>query len=171
MTEEELQILCVIEVEKLLQMNGKSLKDFSQMPFPDQDLVSQFSNSMIMNELSYDVHKLHEEHASNFNKLTDEQKFVYQTIVDTVASKRPGLFFVYGFGGTGKTFLWKLLSCCLCSERKIVLNVASSGIASLLLPGGRTTHSLFCFPIDLNEESVCNIKKDSQRAELICRVL
>ncbi|KAL4287942.1 hypothetical protein AHAS_Ahas19G0236600 [Arachis hypogaea] len=39
-------------------------------------------------------------------------------------------------------------------ERKIVLNVASSGIASLLLPGGRTTHSLFCFPIDLNEESV-----------------
>ncbi|XP_057747687.1 uncharacterized protein LOC130966881 [Arachis stenosperma] len=169
MTEEELKILCLIEVEKLLQMNGRSLKDYSQMPFPNQDLVSHFSNSMIMNEMNYDVDQLREEHDVNLDKLTDEQKLIYERIIDIVANKRPGFFFVYGFGGTGKTFLWRLLSFYLRSERRIVLNVASSGIASLLLPNGRTAHSLFCIPIELNEESVCSIKKESQRAELIHR--
>ncbi|XP_016195314.1 uncharacterized protein LOC107636308 [Arachis ipaensis] len=137
MTEEELEVLCLIEVEKLLQMNGRSLKDFSQMPFPNQDLVSHFSNSMIMNEMNYDVDQLREEHDVNLDKLIDEQKLIYERIIDTVANKRPGFFFV--------------------------------GIASLLLPNGRTAHSLFCIPIELNEESVCSIKKDSQRAELIRR--
>ncbi|KAL4321432.1 hypothetical protein AHAS_Ahas14G0109900 [Arachis hypogaea] len=105
MTEEELEVLCLIEVEKLLQMNGRSLKDFSQMPFPNQDLVSHFSNSMIMNEMNYDVDQLREEHDVNLDKLIDEQKLIYERIIDTVANKRPGFFFVYGFGGTGKTFL------------------------------------------------------------------
>lgn len=51
------------------------------------------------------------------------------------------MFFVDGYGGTGKTFLWNALSFKFRSEGKIVLNVALSGIASLLPPGGRTTHS------------------------------
>ncbi|XP_052114397.1 uncharacterized protein LOC127745578 [Arachis duranensis] len=161
MTEEELKVLCLIEVEKLLQMNGRSLKDYSQMPFPNQDLVSHFSNSMIMNEMNYDVDQLREEHDANLDKLTDEQKLIYERIIDTVANKRPRFFFVYGFGGTRKTFLSRLLSFCLRSEWRIILNVASSGIASLLLPNGRTAHSLFCIPIELNEEYVCSIKKES----------
>ncbi|KAL1364794.1 hypothetical protein AAHE18_03G242700 [Arachis hypogaea] len=152
MTEEELKVLCLIEVEKLLQMNGRSLKDYSQMPFPNQDLVSHFSNSMIMNEMNYDIDQLREEHDANLDKLTDEQKLIYERIIDTVANKRPRFFFVYGFGGTRKTFLSRLLSFCLRSEWRIILNVASSGIASLLLPNGRTAHSLFCIPIELNEE-------------------
>ncbi|XP_025679652.1 uncharacterized protein [Arachis hypogaea] len=132
MTEEELQVLCLIEVEKLLQMNGRSLKDYSQMPFPNQDLVSHFSNSMIMNEMNYDVDQLREEHDVNLNKLTDEQKLIYGRIIDTVTNKRPGFFFVYGFGGIGKTFLWRLLSFCLRSERRIVLNVASSVLRKIV---------------------------------------
>ncbi|XP_076933054.1 uncharacterized protein LOC143598819 [Bidens hawaiensis] len=49
-----------------------------------------------------------------------------------------GVFFVYGYGGTGKTYLWKILSASIRSKGDVVLNVASSGIASLLLEGGRT---------------------------------
>ncbi|OMO68755.1 DNA helicase PIF1, ATP-dependent [Corchorus capsularis] len=44
-------------------------------------------------------------------------------------------------------------------EKLLNSNVASSGIASLLLPGGRTAHSRFRFPIDINERSVCDIIK------------
>ncbi|RYR33801.1 hypothetical protein Ahy_A10g048445 [Arachis hypogaea] len=132
-------------------MNGRSLKNYSQMPFSSQDLVSHFSNSMIMNEMNYDVDQLREEHDVNLDKLTDEQKLIYERIIDTVANKRLGFFFVYGFGGIEKTFLWRF------------------GITSLFLPNGRTAHSLFCIPIELNEESACSIKKDSQRVELIRR--
>jgi hypothetical protein len=47
------------------------------------------------------------------------------------------------------------------------LNVASSGIASLLLPGGRTAHSQFAIPLLLSKESTCRIDKGSNKAELL----
>jgi len=49
----------------------------------------------------------------------------------------------------------------------IVLNVASSGIAYLLLPGGKTSYFRFCIPILINEESTCNIPPRSLCARLL----
>jgi len=46
----------------------------------------------------------------------------------------------------GKTFLWHTIINRLRSDGLIVLVVASSGIASLLLPGGRIAHSRFKNP-------------------------
>ncbi|XP_076881630.1 uncharacterized protein LOC143529808 [Bidens hawaiensis] len=66
-----------------------------------------------------------------------------------------------------KTFLWKTLSASLRSEGKVVLSVASSGIASLLLSGCRTAHSRFHIPINLVEDSFCYIKPDSDLARLL----
>ena len=76
-------------------------------------------------------------------------------------------FFVYGHGGTGKTFLWKIIINKIRSDGKIVLAVASSGIASLLLPGGRTAHSRFKIPLSVDKYSTCQIKKGTQLAKLI----
>ena len=67
------------------------------------------------------------------------------------------MFFLYGYGGAGKTFIWKTLVASLRADNKIVIMVASSGIASLLLPGGRTTHSKFKIPVPIFEDSTCNI--------------
>ncbi|XP_031101949.1 uncharacterized protein LOC116005851 [Ipomoea triloba] len=66
-----------------------------------------------------------------------------------------------------KTFLWRAVSLSIRAKGEIVINVASSGIASLLLPGGRTAHSRFSIPISVNEDSTCNINQGSQLAELI----
>ncbi|KAL4579451.1 hypothetical protein LXL04_015599 [Taraxacum kok-saghyz] len=44
---------------------------------------------------------------------------------------------------------------------------ASSGIASLLLPGGRTAHSRFRIPLDIDKDSCCAIDVGSDLAELI----
>lgn len=67
----------------------------------------------------------------------------------------------------GKTYLWRALISHLRSENKFVLVVASSGIASLLLPDGRTAHSKFKIPIDISEFSTCSIKHLSDLASLI----
>nr|GEY32122.1 DNA helicase [Tanacetum cinerariifolium] len=83
------------------------------------------------------------------------------------SSKQQELIFVYGHGGTGKTFLWKTIISSLRSEGKIVLAVASSGIASLLLPAGRTTHSGFKLPLELTDESFFHDKKKSQLGNLL----
>ena len=65
------------------------------------------------------------------------------------------LFFVDGPGGTGKTFLINLLLAKVRSEGRIALAVASSGIAALLLDGGRIAHSRFKIPIKLHESETC----------------
>jgi hypothetical protein len=76
-----------------------------------------------------------------------------------VRDNQHGLFFVLGHGGTGKTFLWNALVAYLRGYKRIVITVASSGVASLLLPGGRTAHSRFKIPIDLDDNGVCDIQR------------
>lgn len=100
----------------------------------------------------------------NFN---EEQLSVYNAILESVEKKEGGLFFVYGRGGCGKTYLWRTLISKLRSQGDIVLSVASSGIAATLLPGGRTAHSRFKIPIVLDEFSLCSIGHNSDIVELI----
>ncbi|KAL8133227.1 hypothetical protein AgCh_008622 [Apium graveolens] len=72
-----------------------------------------------------------------------------------------------GSGGYGKTNLWKLLITKLRSESKIILLVASAGIAATLIPGGRTAHSRFKIPIVLDAHSTCAISHKADIAQLI----
>lgn len=53
------------------------------------------------------------------------------------------------------------------AKKEIVLTVASSGVASLLLPNGRTAHSRFRIPVDIDELSLCDIKRGTKLAELL----
>jgi ATP-dependent DNA helicase PIF1 len=57
--------------------------------------------------------------------------------------------------------------CIFKSSKRIVLSVASSGIASLLLSKGQTTHSRFKIPTDLDDTYVCDIRKGTMLVELI----
>lgn len=77
----------------------------------------------------------------------DEKSNIFETIMIAVNDQRGGIFFLHGYSETGKTFMWKTLASALRSQGDIVLTVASSGIASLLLSGGTTTHSKFESPV------------------------
>ncbi|XP_072073598.1 uncharacterized protein [Arachis hypogaea] len=174
LTDEELKELTLIDVENIMNIYNRSLKDFPTMPFPNMDacslqLMASGTNRLICDELRYDRRRLAEEHATYLQQLTDEQKVVYKEIMLAVHSRKGGVFFLYGYGGTGKTFVWKTLASALRSKGEIVLTVASSGIASLLLPGGRTAHSRFAIPLNLDEYSTCNIKQGSHLAELLIK--
>ncbi|KAH1253626.1 ATP-dependent DNA helicase PIF6 [Glycine max] len=98
---------------------------------------------------------------------TDGQRSIYNRIMQAVNNNEGGMFFLYGFGGTGKTFIWRTLTSSLRAKNQIVIVVASSGIASLLLPRGRTAHSKFKIPVPIFENSTCNIHQGSQLAELL----
>jgi hypothetical protein len=67
----------------------------------------------------------------------------------------------------GKHFLWNTIITYLRTHKKIVLSVASSRVASLLLPGGRTTHSRFRIPCDDLDETTCNIKRGTMLCQFI----
>lgn len=62
--------------------------------------------------------------------------------------------------------MWNnILSVALCSKKQIILNVASSGIVSLLLPRGRTTHSKFKILVPII--SICKIDKKDEVTHLL----
>jgi hypothetical protein len=66
-----------------------------------------------------------------------------------------------------KDFFMECNSYSFTSTEKIVLTVASSGVASLLLPNGRTAHSRFKISCDLDDTPTYNIKRGTMLAELI----
>ena len=56
------------------------------------------------------------------------------------------------------------------SKGLIVLPMASSGIAAILLTLGKIAHSIFKIPIDAGETSTCSISKQSELSQLIREV-
>ena len=154
------------EIEIILNRYSRSLKEFG-FSLPPTRLIQDLHNRLLMEEKNYDREKLREEAATSVVKLNSEQKHMYNTIVNACTNNTQELVFVYGHGGTGKTFLWKTIINKLRSEGKIVLAVASSGIASLLLIASRIAHSRFKIPLELNDQSMCAIKNKTLMAKLL----
>ncbi|POS81884.1 hypothetical protein EPUL_005913, partial [Erysiphe pulchra] len=108
------------------------------------------------------------QHSESISMFSSGQQQAYCTIINTVDTNiRPNTFFLQDPAGTGKTFLYKILCNYYRSQGGIVLCVASSGIASLLLPGGSTAHSLFRIPIECTDSSRCHISRQTKLARLL----
>ena len=78
-------------------------------------------------------------------------------------------FFVQGAAGTGKTTLYHTISQYYHAKNQPVICVASSGIAALLLPGGRTSHSMFKIPIEIDSQSICGLKPRDEFVQSVLR--
>ncbi|XP_071708290.1 uncharacterized protein [Rutidosis leptorrhynchoides] len=109
-TREMIQNLIWNDIENTLQSNGKSLRGFSSMPVPTSTNWNLSENPLIIDELSYDMSALETEHLELIGKLNSDQKKAYDTIINAVEADNGGVFFLYRYGGTGKTFLWTTLS-------------------------------------------------------------
>ncbi|GJZ10463.1 DNA helicase [Tanacetum coccineum] len=136
----KLQEYILYELEAILNSFGKSVKDFG-LPDPLQHMRKDLENKLLMEEKNYKCDLIREDTAQLVPNLNHDQKKIYDLIIGASATKQQELLFVYNHGGTWKTFLWKTIISSLWSTCKIVLAVALSGIASLLLPAGRTAHS------------------------------
>uniref|UniRef100_A0A6N2MJU9 ATP-dependent DNA helicase n=1 Tax=Salix viminalis TaxID=40686 RepID=A0A6N2MJU9_SALVM len=134
---------------------------------PNGQLLKEITNKLLREELDYDLSELRSQHSLNFASLNHGQRVIYDSIIAAIFAKKQALVFVHGHGGTGKTFLWHTIINCVRSESLIVLAVASSGIASLLLPNGRTAHSRFKIPLSIDESSTCAIKKNTHLSNLL----
>ncbi|GJT88668.1 RNA-directed DNA polymerase, eukaryota [Tanacetum coccineum] len=159
--------ICLTYIEDMLLCNNKTLKNILNMPYPNNENTMKGYNRLIYDETSYKKDELKKQHQTMYGSLTSEQKGIYSTVMDAIDKNTGGMFFVYGYGGTGKTYLYKTMSAALRAQGDIVLNVASSGIVALLLEDGRTTHSRFAIPINILEDSMCHILADSDIADLI----
>ncbi|KAI3965334.1 hypothetical protein MKW92_035012 [Papaver armeniacum] len=164
----ELKNFALLDIERIMERIHITLKEFPMIPYPKKDNRYNSMNRLIYEELDYDTDKLKSEHAVLRKGLNSVQEEVCKAVMQSIDWHEGGLFFVYGSGGTGKKYLWSTIISGLRAQSKVVLAVASSGIASLLLPGGRTAHSRFKIPISLRENSTCDVSENTQLAALIC---
>ncbi|PWZ44463.1 hypothetical protein Zm00014a_002809 [Zea mays] len=154
------------ELETLFSKRGSRIQDFN-LPSRTNSSFLVPTNCLIHDELTYDIDGLQSELEMLISRLNNDQLHAFKTITEIVLTKRPGFYFVSGYGGTCKTYLWNSIITFLHSRKHIVLSVASSGVASLLLPGGRTAHSRFKIPCELDEGTICDIKHGTMLCELI----
>ncbi|KAM3361987.1 ATP-dependent DNA helicase pif1 isoform X1 [Capsicum galapagoense] len=170
LTNDDLENRCLQKIDHFIKGCGRSFLDFPTIPMPvyNEEEVDQ-NNRLICDKMRYNRRALAVEHQQLVGNLIDEQKTVYEKIITAVNENEGEFFFLCDFGGTGKTFIWNTLSTAIRSKGEIVLTVASSGIASLLLPGGRTTHSRFVITLNIIEDSTCNIKQGTPLANLIIK--
>ena len=154
----------LIHIQQTLQQNGKSLKDF-HLPEP----IEVEENELILQHTNYDQQELNQFVEAGVPTLNPEQKKIYELATNSALNNEGKLLFCTGVGGSGKTHVFKLILAKLRGSGKIALAVSSSGISALLLPDGRTAHSMFKIPIQVDENSMCNIKKNSALGELMRR--
>jgi len=167
LTESQLQNYALCDIERLLNKNERSLREFEIMPYQDMLLFREGNNRLPQEESDYNRIFLAEKQIKLISGLNCEQINIYDAIIRSVAENKCGFFFVYGHGRTGKTYPWRILICQLRSEGKIVIAVASSGIAALLLLGERLAHSRFQIPINVTDNSTCRIKQGSHLVEQV----
>ncbi|GKA15053.1 ATP-dependent DNA helicase PIF1-like protein [Tanacetum coccineum] len=111
---------------QILKIPGCSLRNWQEMPYLDNRYVTEFGNRLIYDETDYNPVELQTEYERLYASLTIEQKGVYDTIMNSVKTGTGSVYFVYGYEGTGKTFLWKTLVAGIRRRGDIVLNVASN---------------------------------------------
>jgi len=163
----------------MMESSNKSITTFG-LPLP---AVIDDTSAAMMHEvraaLCYDKAALKKAMQEAYAKMADEQKFVYDTVMQSVSAKEDAqenkhagdekdasnaqdhrtAHFLEAPGGTGKTFTVNAIIDAVRAQGKIVIPVASSGLAALLLPDGRTAHSRFKIPLAVNHESKCYINK------------
>ena len=154
-------------LEKILSKFGKSLANFPSMPNIVKDWGAIANNPMLYEQLNYDQVAMAESVALNSGKFNPEQRGVFNAVMASVDGRSGKTFFLHSAGGGGKTFVCNTVAAAVRSRGRVALCVASSGIASLLLDGGRTSHSRFHIPIPVDETSFCKIKKNTHLHETL----
>ncbi|KAG6463394.1 hypothetical protein O3G_MSEX013848 [Manduca sexta] len=152
--------------EDLTAVGGKSLGEYG-LPTPTS--VGEVTNREYCAKIGYNSMELLATLENGVPMMTAEQRSVNDRVCESFHNNLGTIWFLDVPGGTGKTFLTKLILAYVRNQRKIALTVASSGIAATLLPGGKTAHTMFKIPIDLNrtESPTCSISRNSDKAKIL----
>ena len=154
-------------ISQLLIERGSSLDAFPGLP----SLPTDFEPIPLdVDDNAQNLNDLRELATRNTTLRNPSQQRAFDTITAAIDSGTTGsrLFFVDGPGGTGKSFVFNtIIAHVKAVLHKDVLAVASSGVASLLLIGGRTAHSTFNIPIPILHDSTCSIRVQSPMASTI----
>eukprot|EP00794_Sanderia_malayensis_P001221 gene1221-biopygen450 len=148
------------DIQKNLHIHAKSLQDFPEMRQPPADYAQPQQPADI------NIEQEGEQGQQMLEQLNPEEVQVHNAVVHAIKTQSTdNYFFLEGPAGSGKTFLYNTFVHNLPASGYKAKCVAYSGIAATLLIHGRTAHSTFQIPIPLLDNSTCNVKAQSIRAQ------
>ena len=175
LSQEQLYTMVLLDIELRLQSFEKTLEDFG-LPTPtaeelaDVETVMSIQPAVIREELDFNTVELNDTVHHRLPTFTEEQKNVFETIMNAVSNDEPLQAFIDARGGCGKTYL---INTILAAVRTLepqgctALAMATTGIAANLLDLGRTFHSRMKAPLTPSEDSTLAISGQSSLAKLI----
>ncbi|KAJ4810606.1 ATP-dependent DNA helicase PIF1 [Rhynchospora pubera] len=125
-------------LQKDLELAGRSLQAYN-LPLPTFGFASRMDNRLMREQMSFNRPELLADSIRMKNSLNSDQLRVYNVVMDSIDNNAGKFFFVQGYGGTGKTFLWQSI----------------------------IAHSRFKIPSDKPNITSCDIKLGTNLAELI----
>ena len=144
-------------IDHILSASARSLQThWPMLPSPQQDWQLHVGNRLIAEQLEYDREQQTQIANQCILTFSPDQLAAFDDIVNAVNSKSGQSFFLHGAGGTGKTYVYNALCALLRGQGKIIICVAASGVAALLLNGGCTSHSFFKIHFAIHESSTCS---------------
>ncbi len=163
---EQIESWALHSLRDALAKFSKTLEDFG-LPTPFVAFDRLETNRLLEVECDYNVEVLQAEVVMAIENLNDGQRAAYNGVIDAYATHHAKVIFIDGLGGTGKTYIENLILNAVRSHGNITLAIASSGIATLLLSGGRMAHSYLKILIAFDCTSFCYIRKQDDLAMLI----
>jgi hypothetical protein len=176
LSDSQKRTLVLLDIQQRLHSWERNLKQIGIAEPTDQELneiaftTEKTLPILFKEELDFKIEDMEKLVEDRKQKFTKEQREVFDSIMRYVENKEAAAFFVDARGGTGKTFVLNaiLAAVRVLENGSIALAVGATGIAANLLHLGRTLHSRFKVPLNINQESVCNITANSTLAKLIC---
>jgi len=153
--------------EAKLVLTNKILHHFLEMPLVLSSVEMFRANPQLATKLDYDRDVLHGYINQNFPRFNICQKTTVTAMFNVIAQGEGVVFYLDDPGGLGKTFVYSMLLALVQQDKHVAIGVASFGIATLLLEGGRTSHLVFKIPIALSRDSMCLIPMQSDFVELL----
>ncbi|CAN1317206.1 ATP-dependent DNA helicase PIF1 [Linum perenne] len=162
------QVLHSIQI--LLRTYNTDMQHF-RLPVPDP--AFEFSQNVVSDHSNHHNNPTQEAAVASTLQATlnEAQLSAYVQVMNSIDSSSGGLFFLYGHGGTGKTYLYNAIISTIRSRGGRAIVVASSGIAATLLPNATTAHSQFKIPIEVHHTSTCSIKRGTELDRTLCDLM
>ncbi|XP_045498452.1 uncharacterized protein LOC123696361 [Colias croceus] len=168
-TDERVLNTCLSSLQDMvISIGGNPLIEYG-LPAPQSSGHQDRGNREYNAETNYDPGEMTTIRNDHVALFSSEQKQIYDTVLESVGQNQGKMFFLDAPGGTGKTFVTTGILAEVRRQGKIAIAVASSGIAATLLPGGKTAHSMFKIPIDLEraETPVCGVSRNSDKGHVL----
>lgn len=147
---------CLYYIEDELLSVGMRLTD-TNLPEPPlaRQIVQNNDNPYIVEQMNYNQVNEINRAAANAEVMNVEQLNTYRAITTAIDNPNDNnrIHFIDAPGGTGKTFLLNAILSHARGTGLIALATASSGIAALLLTGGKTSHSMYGIPLQCTASS------------------